>query len=80
MASYGEVAARAGNPGAARAVGTVLAHAEDLPWWRVVNSVGRLTPGHERAQARLLANENVLVRGNRVIGYGRRVSRGRRRT
>jgi alkylated DNA nucleotide flippase Atl1 len=69
VASYAEVAAAAGHPGAARAVGTVLAHAEGLPWWRVVNAAGRLTPGHERAQAQLLAKENVVVHANRVVGF-----------
>ena len=34
--SYGEVAAEAGYPGAARAVGGVLRRIDDLPWWRVV--------------------------------------------
>ena|ERR1700676_562727 len=71
VASYSEVAARAGHPGAARAVGSVLAHSEGLPWWRVVNAVGRLTPGHERTQARHLAGENVAVRENRVVGFAR---------
>jgi methylated-DNA-protein-cysteine methyltransferase-like protein len=69
VASYAEVAARAGHPGAARAVGGVLARAEGLPWWRVVNAVGRLTPGHERLQASLLAQEDVLVRAGRVVGF-----------
>ncbi|MEL6982906.1 MAG: MGMT family protein, partial [Actinomycetota bacterium] len=33
--AYGEVAAEAGYPGAARAVGNVLKRVDDLPWWRV---------------------------------------------
>jgi alkylated DNA nucleotide flippase Atl1 len=77
VASYGDVAARAGRPGAARAVGSVLAHSEGLAWWRVVNASGRLTPGHEGAQARLLALENVLVRGNHVVGFPRKADRSR---
>ena len=32
-----------------------------LPWWRVVNSVGRLVPGNEREQAALLRAEGVTV-------------------
>ncbi|HYO60837.1 MAG TPA: MGMT family protein, partial [Actinomycetota bacterium] len=36
VATYGEIAAEAGFPGAARAVGNVLRRAEGLPWWRVV--------------------------------------------
>jgi methylated-DNA-protein-cysteine methyltransferase-like protein len=36
VVSYGDVAAEAGFPGAARAVGAVLASDTDdeLPWWR----------------------------------------------
>jgi methylated-DNA-protein-cysteine methyltransferase-like protein len=80
VASYSEVAAWAGHPGAARAVGRVLAHSQGLPWWRVVNAAGRLTPGHEHTQARHLASENVAVQANRVVGFARvrsRESRGR---
>ena len=36
LISYGEVAAEAGFPGAARAVGRVLKVTDGLPWWRVV--------------------------------------------
>lgn len=73
VVSYGEVAAEAGVPGAARAVGMVLHQASDgLPWWRVVNAAGRLAPGHEAAQARLLRAEGVVVRGSRVVGFGSR--------
>lgn len=67
VVSYGDVAAQAGYPGAARGVGAILAnHDEPLPWWRVVMSTGRLAPGHEEAQARLLRAEGVAVNGNRV--------------
>jgi len=66
--TYGEVAKEAGYPGAARAVGNVLARVEDLPWWRVVASGGRLAPGHEREHARRLRAEGVVVKGNRVAG------------
>jgi methylated-DNA-protein-cysteine methyltransferase-like protein len=69
VASYGEVAARAGSPGAARAVGTVLAHSDGLPWWRVVNASGRLRPGANDLQARLLARDNVAVRRGHVVGF-----------
>jgi methylated-DNA-protein-cysteine methyltransferase-like protein len=75
VATYGEIAEEAGSPGAARAVGNVLARVEGLPWWRVVTSSGRLAPGHERTQARLLRDEGVAVRAGRVvvrIGSGRR--------
>jgi methylated-DNA-protein-cysteine methyltransferase related protein len=59
--TYGEVAAEAGYPGAARAVGHLLATsgADDLPWWRVVTASGRLVPGHEVEHARRLRAEGV---------------------
>jgi methylated-DNA-protein-cysteine methyltransferase-like protein len=66
LIAYGEVAAEAGFPGAARAVGRVLATSEDLPWWRVVTSNGRLVPGHEQEHTRRLEAENVIVRNGRV--------------
>ena len=72
VVTYGEIAEEAGSPGAARAVGNVLARVEDLPWWRVVNAAGRLAPGHERTQARLLRDEGVPVRAGRVIQVGSR--------
>lgn len=57
--TYGEVAAEAGHPGAARAVGAVLRHHDGLPWWRVVAASGRLVPGRELEHARRLAAEGV---------------------
>ena len=58
--SYGEVAAEVGRPGAARAVGRVLASGgTELPWWRVVSATGRLVPGLEDEHARRLAAEGV---------------------
>jgi methylated-DNA-protein-cysteine methyltransferase related protein len=68
VVTYGEVAAEAGRPGAARAVGRFLAdRGDDQPWWRVVTSTGRLVPGHEREHARRLRAEGVAVRDGRVI-------------
>ena len=67
VVTYGEVAADAGRPGAARAVGHLLAtRPEDLPWWRVVAANGRLVPGHEADHARRLAAEGVPVENGRV--------------
>ena len=66
--TYGEVALEAGHAGAARAVGAVLSRGRPgLPWWRVVTSTGRLVPGHERQQARLLRSEGVRVDHGRVV-------------
>jgi len=65
--TYGEVAAEAGFPGAARAVGGLLAKAGDeLPWWRVVAANGRLVPGYEAEHARRLRAEGVTVERGRV--------------
>jgi methylated-DNA-protein-cysteine methyltransferase related protein len=67
VVTYGEVAAEAGYPGRARAVGRVLATSDrDLPWWRVVTSTGRLVPGHEAEHARRLRAEGVPVTDGHV--------------
>lgn len=70
VVTYGEVAAEAGYPGAARAVGTVLSNTEGLPWWRVVGSGGRIRTPVEAGQARRLADEGVLIVRGRVATYG----------
>jgi methylated-DNA-protein-cysteine methyltransferase related protein len=69
--SYGEVAAEAGRPGAARGVGQVLrATGEALPWWRVVRADGTLAKGED--QAARLRSEGVGTVGGRVrMGAGR---------
>jgi methylated-DNA-protein-cysteine methyltransferase-like protein len=67
VVTYGEVAAEAGRPGAARAVGRLLAASGGtLPWWRVVTVAGRLVPGHETEHARRLEAEGVVVVAGRV--------------
>ncbi len=68
-ASYGDIAADAGYPKLSRLVGRLLSTNDDpdLPWWRVVNSAGRLVPGHEREQAERLRAEGVEVRNERVV-------------
>jgi methylated-DNA-protein-cysteine methyltransferase related protein len=66
--SYGEVAAAAGRPRAARAVGRVLAvSGAGVPWWRVVTVDGRLVPGHEVEQAHRLEAEGVSCRSGHVL-------------
>lgn len=68
VVSYGEVARRAGRPGAARAVGAFLAgHGGDLPWWRVVRSDGRLADHKVAEQQRRLRAEGVEVVDGRVL-------------
>ena len=67
VVTYGDIAADAGYPKLSRLVGRILATTdEDLPWWRVVNSVGRLVPGNEREQTALLKSEGVTVADDRV--------------
>ena len=67
VVTYGDIADIAGYPKQSRLVGRILATTEeDLPWWRVVNSAGRLVPGNERRQAALLRTEGVAVRDGRV--------------
>ena len=67
VVTYGEVAADAGRPGAARAVGHLLAtRPDDLPWWRVVTAGGRLVPGHEAEHARRLKAEGVRLHDGKV--------------
>jgi methylated-DNA-protein-cysteine methyltransferase-like protein len=71
IATYGEVAEESGYPGAARAVGGVLARTGGLPWWRVVAATGRLVPGHESEQAGRLRAEGIGVVGGRaVLSFG----------
>ena len=63
VATYGEVAAEAGFPGAARAVGNLLRRSTGLPWWRVVSAGGRLAPGAEAEHAARLQAEGVPFTG-----------------
>jgi methylated-DNA-protein-cysteine methyltransferase related protein len=74
FASYGEVARRAGLPGRARLVGTVLrecAGASKLPWHRVTGAGGRIAfpkgSASAREQMRRLEREGVKSRGGRVV-------------
>jgi len=67
VVTYGDIAADAGYPKLSRLVGRILATTdEELPWWRVVNSVGRLVPGNEIEQTVLLKAEGVTVLEGKV--------------
>jgi methylated-DNA-protein-cysteine methyltransferase-like protein len=66
VAAYSGVAEAAGRPGAARAVGAVMARSDGLPWHRVVTVAGRLVPGHEPEHAERLRSEGVRVRDGHV--------------
>lgn len=73
VATYGQIAALAGNGGAARVVGNAL-HVNPapgvIPCHRVVNAQGRLAPnfafGGDGEQQRLLEAEGVEVINHRV--------------
>ena len=68
VVSYGDIAEVAGFPGRARLVGRLLSVGDhELPWWRVVTASGRLVPGQERRQRRMLADEGVEVAATRVV-------------
>ncbi|MFK8041805.1 MGMT family protein [Congregibacter sp.] len=68
LSTYGDVAERAGLPGAARRVGAALRKLPPdsaVPWYRVVNASGKSSlptgrNGTDR-QRRLLADEGVLL-------------------
>jgi methylated-DNA-protein-cysteine methyltransferase-like protein len=67
VATYGQVAALAGLPRHARLVGYALNKLpaeSDVPWHRVVNAKGQVSPranalGHEDLQEQLLRREGV---------------------
>jgi O-6-methylguanine DNA methyltransferase len=73
VATYGDVAAVAGRPGAARAVGNIMrdCRVPGVPCHRVVAAGGRLggfggAPGLKRA---LLQAEGVRVRGSTIRNF-----------
>jgi len=70
VATYGDVAALAGRPHAARAVGNIMRGCgrPDVPCHRVIAAGGRLGGygGRELMKRSLLAAEGILVSGARV--------------
>jgi methylated-DNA-[protein]-cysteine S-methyltransferase len=83
VATYGEVAALAGRPGAARAVGNIMRTCgrPDVPCHRVIAAGGRLGGygGSEVLKRQLLMSEGVIFHGNRVKTAKKRPqSNGRR--
>jgi len=70
VATYGEVAALAGRPRAARAVGNIMRGCgrPDVPCHRVIAAGGRLGGygGSETLKRSLLVAEGVIVAGGRV--------------
>ena len=70
VATYGEVAALAGRPRAARAVGNIMRGCSrpDIPCHRVIAAGGQLGGygGREALKRSLLMAEGVVVSGRRV--------------
>jgi methylated-DNA-protein-cysteine methyltransferase-like protein len=69
--SYGAIAEvvreRDGHLASARSVGSVMARwGGAVPWHRVVNSAGRLPPGHEHHARERLEREGVPFRNDHV--------------
>jgi methylated-DNA-protein-cysteine methyltransferase related protein len=76
--SYGWVADQAGYPRRARAVGALLASGlDDVAWWRVVRSDGRLAPHIAREQASRLRAEGIDVVNGRLRDHPNHVPRAR---
>ena len=73
VATYGQIADLAGYPGRARQVGYALAGMPeelDLPWHRVINTRGRISPRthskwHE-LQYELLESEGIVFENGRI--------------
>lgn len=73
VATYGQVAALAGEPKMARAVGNALhknPDPENIPCYRVVNAKGQLSGefafGGKGAQAKLLEEEGIEIKNGKV--------------
>ncbi len=68
VATYGQIAAYAGNPRAARQVAWLLhssSRKHNLPWHRVINSKGSISlPPHRgyQLQKKLLEQEGIIFR------------------
>ncbi|HEV3140010.1 MAG TPA: methylated-DNA--[protein]-cysteine S-methyltransferase [Vicinamibacterales bacterium] len=82
VATYGDVAALAGRPRAARAVGNIMrdCRRQDVPCHRVIAAGGRIGGygGRELLKRSLLAAEGVPVSGWRVRELDRVRWRGRK--
>jgi O-6-methylguanine DNA methyltransferase len=76
VATYGDVAAAAGAPRAARAVGNIMkgCRAPGVPCHRVIAAGGRLGGygGSEAMKRALLVAEGVIVSGARIREFDRK--------
>jgi methylated-DNA-protein-cysteine methyltransferase related protein len=70
VATYGQIAALVGHPGAARQVGMILRglqEHEDVPWQRVINAKGGVSTykvGFGELQRALLEAEGITFEGD----------------
>lgn len=80
VASYGQIAALLGHPGAARTVGWALnalrdGEIDDVPWQRVINSRGRISISRvdlgADLQRALLEQEGVVFDDNERVDMQR---------
>ena len=82
VATYGDVAALAGKPRAARAVGNIMRDCgrADVPCHRVIAAGGRLGGygGNEALKRALLLAEGVVLRGSRVQLLSCRIAPGQK--
>jgi len=75
IAGYGEIARRAGLPGRARMVASILSHNDDkqLPWHRILRSDGSIAfpedSAHYAEQIQRLRAEGVEVVNGKVRGH-----------
>lgn len=76
--TYGDVASHAGYFGWARRVGYALFALSDagVPWWRVVNAKGAISPGRGRGDGAARQRELLGVEGV-VFGASGRIDLGR---
>jgi len=82
VATYGDVAAAAGRPRAARAVGNIMREckARDVPCHRVIAAAGRLGGygGNLELKRSLLRAEGVLVSGMKIRDFREKRWKGRK--
>ena len=73
VATYGDVAALAGRPRAARAVGNIMRGCGDrgIPCHRVIAAAGQIGGygGNIGLKRELLKAEGLVLRGTRVLGF-----------
>ena len=71
VASYGQIAKMAGLPKHARLVGYVLKHLDseaEIPWHRVINSLGKISLSKLDDQGENIQRVKLLAEGIMVIG------------